>query len=225
MSQFSLAHDEFVTVFLGKGQDELSEFAQHPRVQWIRAGNGTSPVDVIKNVPQRTRAFIFTDGIPAGTYHDLSSEGKRRQVACMTRRNSRAVLGTLYEFFPPTNGAKVPIQQGTGFIQKLLDRHPPDPALSTADAARALHKIAIEEGIVTTIGSLNQAISHRRRKLQQSGVPASLRPTADPTDTVISQFDDVIASLQLMREWVAGTAGRIAELEKRFDTLKAALGV
>lgn len=224
MSQFALANDEFVAVFLGKGQDELSEFAQHPRVQWIRAGNGTPTIDVIKNVPQKARAFVFTDGIPSNTYHDLSSEAKRRQIACMTRRNNRAVLGTLYEFFPNDNG-KPELPQDKNRIQKLLDRHPPDPTLSTAEAARVLQKIAIEEGIVTTFGSLNQAISNRKRKLQQSSVPPSLAKKLNPTDTALGQLDDAIANLQLMREWVAGTAGRIAELEKRFDNLKTALGV
>jgi hypothetical protein len=219
--------EEFVAVFLGKNQEENSEFAQHPRVQWIKAhGNGVTPVDVLKNIPQAARAFIMTEGIHNDIFHQIKTEAQRRQVLYLNRKNPRAVLGTLYELFPKANGKMVEVVQEKGFLQKFLKEHPPDLKKGNTEEARRLQLIAKEHGVVTTLGSLQQAISVMKRKKGYGEIPESIQKAKrDPVDNVLQQLDDAMAALQLIHDWVASTVVENRDLRKQLATIKEALGM
>jgi hypothetical protein len=234
--RLTISDGDFVAVFLGKEQEAASEFAQHPNVQWVDATQYEEPEDVLKTVPPTTKAFLLTEGIPYPVYQLVTTRARKANALYLHRKNPRALLGTLYELFPPnkrngngkvagkakSNGETVRVQSG-GLKQFLID-FPPDLAKSSAEEARRLQLVAKAKGIPTTFGSLTQSISLMKRKAGRGDIPASVR-TVNLTDNALQTLDDAIAGLQLMRDWIENTSKESADLRQQLLTIKRALGV
>lgn len=94
---------------------------------------------------------------------------------------------------------------------------------SVAEEGRRLFRLAQTRGIQTTIGSITQAISNRKRTERRTATPQSIVPE---NLRVLNLFDETIGGLKVMadnlakvRDYVETSEGRMNDMEAKFELL------
>ena len=105
---------------------------------------------------------------------------------------------------------------GRGVIKQFVIQHA-NLRNSAAEEGRRLFDLAKQYGITTTIASLQQAVSNRKRDLGAGDIPASVskaRAQEAPHKTLLRDVDNAIAAFQLLREHVENIVKENEELRK-----------
>lgn len=214
-----------VAVALGSGMSLPGNWAFNPRVMAIHAE--TLAIDQVRDVfPSTTRMVIFTGELERTLYTAMVAEASRRRLNYLTRRSGehldfelRRILTQKVDGEPREPRPMAP----RGAIQTLIATHANlTPSTSTAEEAKRLFAIAQQEGITTTLGSIEQGVSKAKRRAGFGSRPASVSNSAVAAQVaLVRAVDEAIIALTRIKESVQTLDEEQARLRRERDDLQA----
>ena len=241
-------------MLLGKGVDCPVDYLHHPCVRVLETAKFDTQ-DVEKCFISNNKAFLTTQGLPKRFYDRLMTEVRRRKTITMYRPTTgslenelRKIVATsrmVTEHVASSNGnGHAPGTATVGEAAKITEvakktiapknavanlASQCDPTKSTAEEARRLFKLAQEQGIQTTLGSVTQSIAKFKRKRGMTDRPGSaVAPEINKRLSALKVLDDSIAGLALVREYVESVESdnqklqaTIEKYRKMFESFKS----
>jgi hypothetical protein len=234
----SLADGGTITLVMSSDIDVPTDFAFHPAITVLDARKFT-PADVPKCFGSNSKALITTPHLPQAFYQQLMMEVRRRKTVTMHMANKGAmeqglkrILDTAKQNGTGTASAGKSEKRAMaekGSIKKFIDTNVLDPSKSTAEEGKRLFRLAQEQGLTTTLGSITQAVSQYRRKHSQSARPASL-DSPDLTgqvggilliERVQESMRTALKALDELKKWVGGVDTELETARKNMETVHA----
>jgi len=235
MTEVTLKDGGIITLLLADGVDCPAEYTNHPLVRVLEVGK-FGVEDVEKCFASNSRLLITTPHMPQKFYERLQAEVHRRKAVWLFRKNAEAIEQEIDKYVRPVlkpasnnGGAKIGdavknknLIAPKGAIQELIAQD--DTNKSIAEESRRLFKIAQVKGITTTVSSIAQAISKKRRHGGQTARPASaVNPEVNKRLGVLKILDDAIAGFTLVREYVAKVEGENEALTEKLEKFRKLL--
>lgn len=212
-----LSSGGMIACILGAREEIAKDIGTHPNVLLI---DGTEEWKSGPPLPPNTKAVVFTtEGLDLARQRAIIAAAVKLDVIYISRRHAVQFADTVRAWLKTANKA----EDGDGpkklapkgYITSLIEKNPLDPTKSNAEEARRLFEVAKREGQSTTIASLAQGISIYRRAHNLTSKPESLvDPKVRRRLDALKTFDDALAGMQLMRDW-------IAEVETEIEDLRA----
>lgn len=228
-----------VTLLLGKGYQCPTEFAFHGQVHQV----DTATVDPNHEgwIPSTTRIVVFTDHIPDKVYQYMMATCRQRRVPYLNRKTPGAVAVELQKLFPVKkaegngngNGhAKaqevVPeTKQAKGSVKDFVLKHA-DLTKGSAEEGRRVYRMAVADGVTTTLASVTQIISKEKRTTGRGDIPVSAVPQGAGLQvyagitTAIEALTAIRAHAETLEKDKADVLAENAELKARIQLMRDA---
>jgi hypothetical protein len=196
------------------------EWRLHPQV--VPLTYAELAEDIHEKIPATAKILVTAERLPSPLYSALQTVVRRRTGLVHINRSTpeavAEVLRALFKGAGKGNGELRVTKRGA--LQGLIARA--DLSKGSAEEARRLIKIAQTEGITTTLGSLAQGISVRKRKAGRGELPTSVRT---PQMQALLVLDQAIDGLKLIRDYVNDTEVENAALKVQLKKISDALGM
>lgn len=249
----SLADGGMITVCLSRTARMPSEFEHHPMVHVLESGSLVS-ADAEKAFPSNSKAIITTQGLPSSFYHAVQAEARRRRHLILYRptigglrdligsilatakkpsnNGSGTALGDAARITmvtpPATDAPKDDAKAERGWLKAFVIKHD-NPQESIAVAGRRIFRLAQQQSLQTTLGSVTQCVSTSRRKAGHAAPPESVAPKDVPQqvggviliEQAIESLQGTIKSLEALKTWVANIDGELDSARKQMETVRA----
>ena len=219
MNKIDLSGGGLIVVAFGNPVT-IKEYENHSSAKWLKTTEITKD-DLPNHIPVNTRLIIMNEGVPHYHYLWLTQQAQKMKIVWLWRKSSNAIYEILKEHCSVIQKAtieEVKETQAKGRLASLLPFV--DWTKSNAENARELMNKALELGIKTTEGSLQQFVSIKRRELGQSGIVKSIRSKLDVS---VDMLDSMIKELSDMRDFLIETVEENKILKRKVEKFRSVM--